>query len=268
MLHQWIRVIGKKGATFTDLSLENSNFNTSWAYDYDAIYIGKQFAFNNFFLWIQTANATLENMKLSIWNGTEFKQVTDVMDASYSGSVSGVVQFVPDENDHWHREDTDTINDFSGFQKEIYNLYWLKLEFENPIDITTEIRQLSYAFCDEAALLTIDSDIDNYLPSLGKTDFTEFILMASLQTAIYLKSIGVIYDEGQIVQFDDFYMGTAYKTLEIIYGNLGPDFADKKLMANKDWKNNLKTRRLTIDQDGDGKVDRSEYRNKIRTLSR
>ena len=267
MLHQWIRIVGKKGAVFTDLSIANANDAQTWEWDFDAVYLGKTMPFNNFHLWVDTANATIEKMKVSIWDGTNFVEAVDVLDASSSVSTNGVVQFVPGENDSWNRDDTEDIADFSGGPK-IYDLYWAKIEFENPIDITTTIKQLSYAFTDERFLQTLDQDINEYLAPLGQTDWIPQVLVASIQTAIYLKAHGLIIDEGQIIQFDDFYMSTAYKTLSIIYSSLGPDFADKKAMADKDFKANLKTRRLTIDADGDGKIDVSDRHSKIRTLTR
>ena len=267
MLHQWIRVIGKKGSVFTDLSIKNADDAQTWVWDYDAVYIGKQFAFNNFHFWIKTANATLENMKVSIWDGNDFENSVDVLDASASLSSSGIVQFVPGENDSWNREKTPDIPELSAGPT-IYDLYWAKIEFENPIDITTDVKQLSYSFTDERFLTTLDTDIDQYLSPLGQTDWIPQILMASMQTAVDLKARGLIIDEGQIIQFDDFYLSVAYKTLAIIYFSLGPDFNDKKQMAIKEYNANLKTRRLTIDKDMDGKIDQNDMRNTIRQLTR
>ena len=267
MLHQWLRVIGKKGAVFTDLSIKNADDTQTWAWDFDAVYIGKQFPFNNFHLWIDTPNTTAETMRVSIWDGTAFKPSVDLMDASNSGFTNGIVQFVPDEHDSWSRENTDKIVDFDNGPT-IYNLYWAKLDFASSIDITTTIKQLSYAFTDERFLPTLDSDIDQYLAPLNQTDWIPQILMASIQTAIDLKARGIIIDEGQLIQFDDFYLSVAYKTLSIIYFSLGPDFEDKRKTAIKEYNTNLKTRRLTIDSDMDGKIDQSDMKSKIRTLTR
>lgn len=267
MIHQWIRLVGKKGAVFTDLTIKNSDEAQTWLWDFDAVYIGKQFAFNNFHLWNGVANATLENMKVATWDGTVFNDAVDVLDASASCSKSGVVQFVPDENDSWNREDTADIPEMADGPK-IHDLYWIKVTFENPIDVTTEIKQLSYLFTDQSFMSTLDSDIEKYLPSLGQTDYIKQILMASMQTAIDLKARGLIIDEGQIIQFDDFYVSVAYKTLSLIYFALGPDFEDKRLISIKEYNNNLKTRRLTIDKDMDGKIDQNEMRNTIRTMIR
>lgn len=267
MLHQWIRLIGKKGAVFTDLSIQNSDDAQTWALDYDEIFIGKQFPFNNFHVWSDNPNATIEKMKISIWDGTNFAAAVDILDASASFSKSGIVQFVPGENQSWSREDTTTIDDLKDGPT-IYNLYWAKFEFENPIDIGTTIKQLSYSFTDERFLSTLDSDIDQYQAPLGQTDWIPQVLMASMQTAIDLKARGLIIDEGQIIQFDDFYVSVAYKALSLIYFSLGPDFDDKRTMAIKEYNNNLKTRRLTIDKDMDGKIDQSDMRSTIRTLTR
>jgi len=267
MLHQWIRVIGKKGAVFTDLSIKNSDDGQTWAWDYDALYIGKQFPFNNFHIWSETANTTLEDMQISIWDGIDFKPAADVLDASSSFSTNGIVQFVPGEHDSWGRYDTEDIPELAAGPK-IFDLYWLKLDFASAIDITTVIKQISYAFTDERFLPTLDNDINLYLSPLGQTSWVPQILMASMQTAIDLKARGLIIDEGQIVQFDDFYVSAAYKTLSLIYFNLGPDFNDKREMAIKEYNNNLKTRRLTIDNDMDGRVDQSDMRNRIRQLTR
>jgi hypothetical protein len=267
MLHQWIRLIGKKGAVFTDLSIKNSDDAQTWVWDFDAVYVGKQFPFNNFHIWVDTANATLEDMKISIWDGNDFEPAVDVLDVTSSLSRSGIVQFTPNEHDSWNREDSEDIPEMADGPK-IYDLYWAKLEFANPIDITTQLKQLSYAFTDDRFLSTIDSDIDRYLSPLGQTDWIPQILMASMQTAIDLKSRGLIIDEGQIIQFDDFYVSCAYRTLAVIYFSLGPDFEDKRQMAMREYNMNLKTRRLTIDKDMDGKIDQSDMRNTIRTLTR
>lgn len=267
MLHQWIRVIGKKGAVFTDLSIANSDDAQTWAWDFDAVYIGKQFPFNNFHLWVDNPNATLEKMKISVWDGNDFELAADVLDASASVSKNGIIQFTMDEHTSWSRGDSEDMPEIAAGPK-IYDLYWMKIEFDSPIDIATTVKQLSYAFTDERFLTVLDNDIDLYLSPLGQTDWIAQILMASMQTAIYMKSNGLIIDEGQIIQFDDFYVSTAYKTLELIYFNLGPDFDEKRTMAQKMFISNLKTRRLTIDRDMDGKIDRTDMRQTIRTLTR
>lgn len=273
MLSQYIRVIGKKGSDYTDLSLVNQDDSENVVVDYDAIYIGKQIPFNNLFIQTKVANATPANLKVSFYDSSnEFKPVVDVLDGTNGLKRSGVVQFVPNENDSWLRRDTDEMPEFSDLKtnlgKVIYNLYWLKLETDVPVDITTEIGRITYAFTTEQQMKVIEPDLDHYLSAFGQTNWEPQIMAASEEIAIDLKSRGLIIDEGQIIQFDDFALAAAYKAVSFIYFNLGPDFDSKNSKAMAQYKANLKTRRLSVDKDMDGKLDTAEMKNTIRSLVR
>jgi hypothetical protein len=267
MLFQWIRLLRKDDSVVSDYSLDNQDdsleFNAELIVGEDAFYLGKRMRFNNFFVHLGTANASSVNMKVSLWDGSEFVEANDVLDASKGLKQSGVVQFAPDENQVWQIEDTDDIAELSDYN--IDNMYWIKIEFDASVDAGTTIKEIGYAFTTSQQLKQIDACVDDYLSHFNQSDWIPQIMLASLELAIDLKARGLIVDEGQIIRFDDFSLAAAYKSIELIYFNLGPDFDERRKIIINKYKHSLKTRRMTIDLDGDGQEDTTERNGRIRT---
>jgi len=267
MLTQWLRTI-KKTLTSVDVSLENQDDSEVVLFDTDFIYIGKLMTFNHLFFWIENPNDTDATLKVEIFDGTSWKTAVDILDATRGLKKSGVLQFMLDDDTSWTRKDSDDIVELDDAPK-IFNLYWIRISVASgAVNPLTSLKRIGYALTTQQMIKALDPDLEQYLPAFGQIDFTSQILTASMETAIDLKAKGIIVDDGQIVQFDDFAHACAYKTLSIIYFSLGSDFNEKRVEANRLFSQNLRSRRLTVDQDGDGRVDLSEVKMKIRELVR
>lgn len=272
MLTNWIRVIRKDDSVYTDYSLLNDNESTSITTDIvaseDAIYIGKVYPFNNFYIWIDTANALTSSMSISYWNGKQWTNAVDILDGTSSSgktlAQSGLVQFSPKSSDRWSKvDDTSTVSansptDLNGFT--IYGLYWLKITFTNDLTINSKIKRIFYLFTNQQTLEAIDSDVPNYLTSAFPTQnsFNRQLFTASKETLLYLKAKGILLNEGHILRIEDVYLSVAWRALSIIYFSLGKDYVDRRIEAIKMANESINIPKMTLDKNQDGFIQEQE----------
>jgi len=271
MLSEWIRVIHKNDTTYTDKSLDNANNSVASSYAIvavdDNIFIGKSYPFNNFFALIETANENDSVMSISYSYGSEWKSTVDLLDGTTSGGAtvaqSGVVQFSPNKNFTWQivNDTSDSNNspaELVSSALTMYNMYWLKISFSSNLSAGTEINRFSYSFTNAQTLLGIDYNINSFLTSLGSTTWDTRIMLASEQVCSILKSRNFIVNSGNVLRIGDVDMITAYKTLSLIYFNLGDDYADKRRDAESQIKKLLNAGRFSFDKNMNAKTDREE----------
>ena len=280
MLYEYLRVFKEAGGVFTDLSLDNqeeAKTLTPALGSSDYLYIGQYFPFNNLFFHIgDVANATSSSITIQYWDGTAWRSAVDILDATASSGVplarSGVVQFSPDRDYGWQKvNDTTDSNAPSELSTlTIYELYWIRVKFNSGMTAGTEIKEVSYAFTDTQELNNIDIEINSFYDSFasGKTDWIVEIITASKMLIVDLKRQGLVYNKGQVLRFDDVFLACTYKTLELIYMNLGPSYSDKRSDIRNLYIEALNIKRFTIDKDSDGYVDRNEINNSIKRLVR
>lgn len=270
MLHEWIRTIVQDDTVTTDYSLANSDDTQTIpaaivAAD-DAIYIGKQFPFNNFFVWIGTANENSSSISVQYWNNNDWQNAVDILDGTSTSGVtlakSGVVQFSPMVNKTWTQtSDTSSTNnsptELQSFT--IYNLFWLKITFNNDLSAGTTIKKLFYRLTDRATVNAIDTDLSKYEAALSITDLTEKIILASKEILTILKVSQVVFDDGQILRFSDFYLPTAYQVLVILLQDLGEDFKPKRELYIKKVSDFLKVENLSLDTNANAFLEEQEF---------
>lgn len=270
MLAQWIRVLYSDNGTLTDYSLAlqrgGGKMNAAIVASEDAIYLGQYFPFNNFFVQVDTANAKLSQMQIAYWDGSIFRSAVDLLDATAlngkSLSQNGVVQFQPSRDGAWQvisNPATDApvlLNTMT-----IEDLYWLKISFTGDLSLATKISELSYAFCRDEDLLSVDPEINDYLSAWQQTNWIKQILMGSQNVIADLKARGLVKNNGQVLRFDDVFWATVYKTLDIIFTPMGKNFVDKRKDYQKKYSEFIQGPRFTLDQSNDGRVERAEIQN-------
>jgi hypothetical protein len=281
MLHEWLRLIRKDNATYSDNSIANQREDETVALNIvaaeDAIYIGKQFPFNNFFFWMgSTVNAEASTMTVEYWSNDEWVEAVDILDATSSGGATlarnGAVQFSPDIDYNWtivndtSESGNHVPDDLADFT--IYNLYWIKITFSADLTAGTVLKRLSYAFTTDSTIVGIDHEIEDFLSHFSQDDYTKQIIAASEETVDELQVRGLLVDEGQVIRIGEVGRAVAYKALEIIYFNLGDSYADKRRSVASKFDKALKIKRFTFDQDLDAFTDRREIKNKISQLVR
>ena len=275
MLHEYLRVLKYDGTTFSDLSLDNQNESTNLDLALtttDYIYLGQYFAFNNFFINLDTANASTSILSLEYWNGSEWKSALDLLDGtSLSGvtlSQSGVVQFSPDRLYGWNRvSDTSEASAPTEMQSlTIYNMMWLRFKPTINIDALTDAFSISYAFTSSQQLNNHDIEINNYYDrfAVGKTDWNNEIVTASRYLVADLKRKNIVQDHAQILRFDDVSLACEWKTLEHIYNNMGKAYVEKRDDARIQYDKYISIRERSLDKNNDASLSMDELKGSIR----
>lgn len=275
MLYQWIRVLYSDNGTLSDMSIDNQDESSDIAAymvtGEDYIYLAQQFPFNNFFIQSKVANDVAATMAIEYWDGTAWQSAVDVLDATRSAGCSlaksGVVQFSPHSSYRWNIIDDTTTNhaptELSTVT--IYNMYWLRFSFNATLKSTTSIDRIAYAFTRSQQVDNIDTTINGYLTTFatGKTNWDNEIITASIQMVNDMRGRGIIVAPGQILRFDDVSMACDWRTLMLIYNNLGGDYSKKYIAAEAEYKNSLSLSRFTFDKNEDAFVSRGEITNTV-----
>lgn len=275
MLHEYIRVLSYNGSTFSDLSLINQNDSINLDLSLattEYIYIGQYFAFNNFFIHLDTANATASSLTLEYWDGSSWREMVDVLDGTKTGNVtlakSGVIQFAPNKLYNWNRI-TDTSESYAPTEMQslqIYNLIWLRFKPTVDIDASTDAISISYAFTSSQQLNLHDIEINNYYDrfAIGKTDWNKEIITSSRYLVSDLKRKNIVQDHAQLLMFDDVSLACEWKTLEHIYNNMGKAYVEKRDHARSMYDKAIEIRQRTIDNNNSAKVDLDNLKGAIR----
>lgn len=281
MLNQWIRIFTSDNGVLTDVSLKSQNSSESFVVPevsgQDYVYIGQYFPFNNFHIDLDVVNDQSASMNIEYWGSRDWQNAVDILDDSKVSGVSlsrdAVVQFSPDRERTWSII-TDTSNNQSASELtsiDLYNLYWMRFSFDADINVLTAIKSIQYAFTNDSMLSAIDPEIDNYLTAWGgssKTNWLEQIKFASQLVVSELKSRQMIIHSGNILRFDDVSVATAYRTLMVIYQQLGEGFINKFNHARDEFEKQLSQKRFTFDQNDDALVSRGEIQSTVGKLVR
>lgn len=278
MLLDYIRVFTKLAA-LSDKSLDNQDDSLTFAVNLNTseyIYVAQRLPFCSLFAYLSVANANASVLSIDYWNGTEWKAAVDLMDGTSVGgktlAKSGMIQWSSDRNYSWSRV-SDTS--YTGGPTElstlkVYDSYWARLKVSSALSASSALKELTYTFTSSQELKKIDVEVDSYFGSFasGKTDWVDEIITVSKLVVTDLKSRGLIVAPGQVIELTDIYLPATFKTLELIYSNLGPSYEDKvKSMMHK-YAEAMQVKRLTFDADANGQLDTREISGVIRKLVR
>lgn len=270
MLGQWIRTLLYHGAVLRDYSLElqrdNANMPVGLIAATDAIYLGQYFPFNNFFVQMEQANSKTSSLSVQYWDGFDFREAVDVLDGTSLNSKTlaqtGVVQFQPSRDAAWNLIQDPSVDGPSPLSTcKIEDLYWVRIKVSDNLAGATKIKNISYAFCRQEDLLTVDPEINDYLTAWQQTDWVKQILLASQNVIADLKARGLVKSNGQVLRFDDVFFATVYKTLDIIFMPMGKNFVEKRKEYQAKYREFIQGPRFTFDQSEDARVDRCEIQN-------
>lgn len=271
-----LELIKNKDGTLVDYVIEANEMyeEQSFALDIDAttdhLFIGANFPFNHVYFNLGVVNATESVMSLETWNGSEWVSASRVIDGTATSGVTlakdGYVEWVPDKNEPWQREDTVDSNDnenISGLgDVSIYDQYWVRISFSESLDGVTSGLWMGQKYSSDNDLKReypelLDSDmIDGYEPN--KTNWFEQHVLAANLIETDLKDAGIIDDKVQLLVRTDLTRASVSKVAEIIFAGLGKDNKVDQDNANMEYKNRMKTAGFTADLDNDGIVGDEE----------
>lgn len=267
MLRQYFRAIYRSGTTNTEISEAVQHGGEGATLPFasgDALFIGQYYPFNNFFALLDTANAVATSLAISVWDGTAWVSVVDIMDATNALKNTGVIQFSPDRNKVWQSVYDTSVASNTPTElrdKARYDLYWVKITAAAPLTASTKVARLGYAFCKTEDLAMSEPEIDSYLPSWGgetKTDWYAEIMDASDEVALDLKQRKLIMSPGQILRFDDVALATRMKTLLNLYTVLGPAFLERAKAREKTYSLAMNVSNFSFDRNNNAIADCAE----------
>ncbi len=282
MLYNYIRTFYGDNGVLTDYSIDNQDelatVPLAFVAAEDYVYIGQHFPVNNFFVQMDTINTNASVLSIEYWCGTinGWKAAVDILDGTTSGGKtfarSGVVQFSPAPAYIWQRvgDSTNEVMPTGLTASSVYNVYWLRIKASANISAGTDAKRICYAFTRSQQLDNLDVTIDQFLTSFNasKTNWDDEIVTASIHVVADLKRRGVIIHNGEIIRFEDISMACDYKTLSIIYKNLGPAYKEKLERVDKEYEKAVNLKRFTLDKDQDAFVSSGEISTSIKRLER
>ena len=268
------RVLFSDNSTITDYTTElnrwdsNTKAPTIVAAE-DAIYVGNYLPFNHFYLEIgDTANAQASSVDVNLWDGTNWKDVAEVIDETASTGVtlaqSGWITWVTDRDNSWSREDTNhngaTVPGLSTV--DIYDRYWIRLEFSADLTASVDLKYLGHKFSDDTDLGAEFPELDRSVIrdsfTVGLSDFNELHVRAADLLIQDLRRSNIIWGKGQILDRYDFKLASVAKVAEMIFRTLGDDYIDQRDDARVLYKIRLASGIATIDKNLDADIQPGE----------
>jgi hypothetical protein len=266
-----IRVLYSENGTLRDISSDLKRIESlsyalsSFVAADDAIYIGQDFPFNNFYLEVgDVVNTESTAMSAHYWIDTGWKEAVELIDETNNIANSGHITYVPDRDYVWKKENTSTNGgSVEGLSTVvIYDKYWLRLKFSSDITDNVTFKYLGHKFCDDNDLYTEFPQFSDttYFAAFGssKSDWIEQEVRASEILIQDLKKKRIIFNEGQILDRDDFRLACVSKTAQLIYSALGDDYSDDRLKASNEYKSRLKDSFFVIDKNNDASINKEE----------
>jgi len=267
------RIIYSNNTVLSDLTDELNNFHSgetdiTFVAAEDAIYIGSNLPFNHFYCKMgSTVNVETSVMTVTLWDGETWQAVAELNDgtelAGATFGQSGYIEFVPDKNENWTREDTvdaDDTESITGLGNvKIYDKYWVKITASADLTVNLTIAWIGQIFSN-------DDDLDSEYPELletsimsaiksGKTSYQEQAVRAATLIIKDLKRKNIILDKNQILVREDLMLPSVSKIAEITYSILGDDYNDNKTVAKKEYIERLGSAFPIIDTNKNARVD-------------
>lgn len=245
----------------------------------DSIYIGSSLPFNHFYIDISSANTGVSALSVEYWGGQEWEDVAELTDnTKVSGKTlgqSGFIEFVPDKNKNWSRDDTvnssavEVVDGLGGVT--IYDQYWLKLT------VSADLSYVSLNWI--GSQFSNDNDLKSEFPDLtrsavmtafesGKTDWNEQHRIAAVIIAKDLIAKNIIVDENQILTREDLTLASVQKVASLIYNALGDDYVDQFVAAEKEYLKRLSASYVKVDNNANARIDVQEQRPSVGMLYR
>jgi len=260
------RIVFSDNGSLTDYSLQNISIPAVFTAAQDYYYISQRYPFTSIYIQIGTANTNSSVLSAEYWNGSAWTACVDLLDeTSLSGKTlaqSGIVRWALPSTGAWLEVDDTSLSNITELQTlSIYDSYWMRLKVSANTSATSAISRIGYCFTDSTQLTSLDADINEYLTSwsASKTDWIDQMVQASVLVVIDLKSKSLIKSSAQLLQIDEeIKLLTAYRTLMLIYPNLGEKYGPKLENVRKEYDSILTKIQPIIDSNEDGHNDESE----------
>jgi hypothetical protein len=250
------------------------------------IYFGGDYPSNHVYFDLSVVETTSVVIKVSLWNGTSYEEVSDIIDGTYGLTQSGFITVISKSDKSW----VETL-DFNGIE----NKYWMKIgitknqhyaetdpigwadpevpEYESTlsdIPLVSYLRWLGNLFSEDADLTTEFYDLTSAstYQALGVTSHIKKHIRSSEIIINELRSKNVLNDSSKVLVREEYRPAAIQKVAEMIFNELGDAYRDQKEIARKDYFERMNKVVATTDLNQDGKVAKYESTNSIGRLYR
>ena len=208
----------------------------------DALYVASDFPFNHFFVKMgPVKNAINTSLNIQYWGGSDWEDVVHINDYTNAFSNSGFIEFTPDRNESWGREDTNGVGQsILGLESiTVYDKYWIKIVPDLTLTNSIELEWIGNKFSDDYDLYSefpIFND-STFLTSFesGKTTWEEQHVKAAEIIIQDLKRKNVIVGKEQILEREVLLAASVSKVAEIIFNAFGKDYVDQLSRASNEY---------------------------------
>lgn len=233
------------------------------------IYIASDFPFNHTFIKMGSVkNTELATMKVEYY-ATAWSEVAELRDETNALSTSGFIEFTPNRNYGWSREQ-DSAN--VGVSTVVYDKYWTRISFDVSLDAGLSLSFIGNKFSDDEDLFSeypVFNDA-NYMSAFktGKTDWEEQHIKAAEIIISDLERKGVIISKEQILDKKKFTGAAVCKTAEIIFTSFGNDYIEQKKAAKEEYTKRIDLKQYNTDTNNNAILEPGEIKVKQGWLSR
>jgi len=264
-----MRIFIKEGSAIKEVSKTLNSYTSGTTIatitSMDAIYLAVDFPMNHFYLKMGTVlNAESSVMSVQYWNGEDWISSVHVNDYTDALSNSGMVEFTPDRDEAWMRDDTnDNGNEITDLESiKVYDKYWIKIKFSASLTAAIELLWIGILFSTDSDLFSefpIFNDSSFMLAfKVGKTSWEEQHVKAAELIIQDLKRRNVIIGPEQILEYNLLLPASVCKTAEIIYNAFGNDYLSQRDSARAEYKQRCDLSKFILDTNNNGIIDHYE----------
>lgn len=264
------RIIYSDNGTLVDWSTSLNNYYSgdetfSFVAAEDYIYIGNLLPFNHTYMKFTTPSVASSTLSVDIWDGNAFSPAAEIIDETAGFTADGFINWVPDKNKGWGREDTNV----NGTERvtglgtiTIYDRYWVRIGFNNDLTASSVASWSGLLFSDDNDLKTEYPNLvrSNVLTAFqaGKVNWEEQNIRAAELMVDDLIDMNVIASKEQIIERKKLSRASVCKVAEIIYNGFGDDGVEDSARARKEYKSRISKNVFITDKDNDARIDREE----------
>lgn len=228
----------------------------------DALYIASDYPLNHFYIKMgEVANETPSDIVIDYWSSQGWAPVVNKNDYTEALSVSGFIEFTPDRDTPWLRENTSSQGQYiEGLESIIvYDKYWTRISFTSNLDAGIDIEWMGNLFSDDSDLFSeypIFNDA-TFLTSFEalKTSWEEQHVKAASLIIQDLKKKGIIIGPEQILERSVMLPASVCKVAEIIFNAFGRDYNEQKQAAKDEYERRIDLSRFVVDTNNNGITD-------------
>lgn len=208
---------------------------------------------------VQTTAGTLgATVSVDIWFGNQWVPAVDLIDETVGLSTTGRIQWNTNYVKGWDVELRSF--DVTGLSTtEIYNMYWLRLSWDNDFKPTASLKYLGQKFANDDILFSFYPDLarTNVMTGFeaGKTNWNEQHYMSAEHIIRDLKKRNIIKARQQILDYGLFVDASCHKLAEIVYSSFGIPYFDMVKAARTNYKEAIDIKYFNTDLNADGRLD-------------